>query len=143
MLFGMLALTVAALFAGAAFYVSFAEHPARSALDDRAQLAQWKPAYERGALMQASLAVIGFLLGLAAWWRSGELLWLAGAVVLVANWPYTMLFIMPTNNALKALSPAEAGPASHALLERWGRLHLRRTLLGGLATVLFLWAALG
>jgi uncharacterized membrane protein len=143
MLFGMLALTAAALFAGAAFYVSFAEHPARSALDDRAQLAQWKPAYERGALMQASLAVIGFLLGLAAWWRSGELLWLAGAVVLVANWPYTMLFIMPTNNALKALSPAEAGPASHALLERWGRLHLRRTLLGGLATVLFLWAALG
>ena len=142
MLFGMLALTVTAVFAGAAFYVSFAEHPARSVLDDRAQLTQWKPAYERGALMQASLAVIGFLLGVAAWWRSGELLWLAGAVVLVANWPYTMLFIMPTNKALKALSPAEAGPASRALLERWGRLHLKRTLLGGLATALFLWAAL-
>ena len=142
MLFGMLALTVAALFAGAAFYVSFAEHPARSTLDDAAQLTQWKPAYQRGALMQASLAAIGFLLGVAAWWRSGELLWLAGAVVLVANWPYTMLFIMPTNNALKAVSPAEAGPASRALLERWGRLHLRRTLLGGLATALFLWAAL-
>ena len=142
MLFGMLALTVAALFAGAAFYVSFAEHPARSTLDDAAQLTQWKPAYQRGALMQASLAVIGFLLGVVAWWRSGELLWLAGGVVLVANWPYTMLFIMPTNKALKALSPGEAGPASRALLERWGRLHLRRTLLGGLATALFLWAAL-
>jgi uncharacterized membrane protein len=142
MVFGMLALTVGALFAGAAFYVSFAEHPARSALDDRAQLTQWKPAYERGALMQASLAVIGFLLGVVAWWRSGELLWLAGGVVLVANWPYTMLFIMPTNKALKALSPGEAGPASRALLARWGRLHLRRTLLGGLATALFLWAAL-
>jgi uncharacterized membrane protein len=142
MVFGMLALTVGALFAGAAFYVSFAEHPARSTLDDRAQLTQWKPAYERGALMQASLAVIGFLLGLAAWWQTGELLWLAGAVVLVANWPYTMLFIMPTNNALKAVPPAEAGPASRALLERWGRLHARRTLLGGLATMLFLWAAL-
>ena len=37
---------------------------------------------------------------------------------------------MPTNNTLKALSPDEAGPASRALLERWGRLHLRRTLLG-------------
>jgi hypothetical protein len=74
MALGMLALTVAALFAGAAFYVSFAEHPARSVLDDAAQLAQWKPAYERGALMQASLAAIGFLLGVAAWWRTGELL---------------------------------------------------------------------
>lgn len=142
MALGMLALTVAALFAGAAFYVGFAEHPARLALDERAQLAQWKPAYARGAQMQASLAVIGFLLGTAAWWQSGELLWLAGAIVLVANWPYTMLFIMPTNNALKALSPAEAGPESRALLVRWGRLHLRRTMLGGLATVLFLWAAL-
>jgi hypothetical protein len=53
-----------------------------------------------------------------------------------------MLFIMPTNNALKAIQPAEAGPESRKLLERWGRLHLRRTLLGGLATLLFLWAAL-
>src|SRR5215218_6341873 len=72
MVFGMLALTVGAIFAGAAFYVCFAEHPARSALDDRGQLTQWKPSYQRGALMQASLAVIGFLLGLAAWWRTGE-----------------------------------------------------------------------
>ena len=142
MIFGILALAAAALFAGAAFYVSFAEHPARSsALDDRAQLAQWKPAYERGALMQASLAVIGFLLGVAAWGASGELLWLAGAVVLVANWPYTMLFVMPTNNALKALSPDQAGHESRALLVRWGRLHARRTMLGGLSIALFLWAA--
>lgn len=142
MALGMLALTVAALFAGAAFYVSFAEHPARAALDDRGQLQQWKPAYERGALMQASLAVVGFLLGVAAWWTTGEVLWLAGAVALVANWPYTMLFIMPTNKALKAIQPAEAGPESRKLLERWGRLHFRRTMLGIIATALFLWAAL-
>ncbi len=142
MILGILALTVAALFAGAAFYISFAEHPARSDLDDRAQLQQWKPAYARGYQMQASLAVIGFLLGLGAWWQTRDELWIAGAVVLVANWPYTMLMIMPVNNALNATSLDEAGEESHTLLQRWGRLHARRTMLGIVATLLFLWAAM-
>lgn len=142
MVFGVLALTAAAIFAGAAFYVSFVEHPARAALDARAQLIQWKPSYARGAQMQASLALIGFALGLAAWWRTGDELWAVGAVVLVANWPYTMLMIMPTNNRLKAIPPDEAGVESHALLQRWGRLHLRRTMLGLGSTAFYLWAAI-
>jgi hypothetical protein len=142
MIAGLLALVVAALFAGAAIYINIAEQPARLTLDDRALLAQWKPAYARGFTMQATLAVVGFLLGAAAWWMTGEPLWLAGAVVLVANWPYTLLIIMPVNHKLNAIEPDSAGPESRALIVRWGSLHARRTMLGGLATVLFLWAAL-
>ena len=141
MILGLLALVVAALLAGAAAYINVAEQPARLGLDDRALLAQWKPAYARGFTMQASLAVVGFLLGAAAWWMTGELLWLAGAVVLVANWPYTLLIIMPVNHQLNAIEPQNAGPESRALIVRWGGLHARRTMLGFLATALFLWAA--
>lgn len=135
-----LALIAAALFAGAALYISVAEHPARLQLDDRAALTQWKPAYARGALMQASLAIAGFVLGVAAWWQSGRWLWLIGAVVLVANWPYTFACIMPTNNTLEATDPANAGPRTRSLLETWGRLHAGRTVLGVAATLIFLWA---
>lgn len=142
MLAGHLALTVAALFTGAAFYINVAEQPARLKLDDRALLAQWKPSYARGFVMQASLAVIGFLLGVAAWWTTGNLLWLAGAMTLVANWPFTLFAIMPTNHRINAVSPEEAGPASRRLIRQWGGLHAVRTALGAVATLLFL-AALG
>ena len=142
MLAGQLALIVAALFAGAAVYVSVAEQPARLSLDDRALLTQWKLAYKRGTAMQAPLAIIGFLLGLAAWWQTGHWAWLLGAAILIANWPYTLLGIMPTNNILMATEPASAGPSSRALIGKWAALHAGRTALGLAATLIFLWASM-
>ena len=85
MLIGLLALTVAALFTGAAFYVNFAEQPARLGLKDRPLLAEWKTAYRRGAIMQASLAAIGFILGAIAWWQTGKPAFLAGALLIAGQ----------------------------------------------------------
>jgi hypothetical protein len=136
MLTGGLALTSAALFTGAAFYVNFAEQPARLTLDDRLLLMQWKPAYKRGTVMQSSLAIIGFILGSAAWYQSGALAFLIGAVLMVANWPWTLIVIMPTNRALMATDAATANSASRELLMKWNRLHAIRTA----ATAAFLWA---
>ena len=142
MLAGELALVVAAIFSGAALYVGVAEQPARLHLDDAALLTEWKPAYKRGFAMQAPLAVIGFVLGLIAWWQTSDWLWALGAVVLVANWPYTLVVIMPTNRKLTAIEPARAGPEARALIETWAKLHAGRTGLGFAATLLFLWASL-
>ena len=142
MIFGILALVTAALFAGAAFYVSFAEHPARLELDDRSQLQQWKPSYKRGTIMQGSLAALGFVLGMAAWWQTRDELWIVGAIMLGSNWAYTALMIMPVNNELKAIALDDAGEDSAVLLNRWGKLHVKRTMLGIGATLLFMWASL-
>src|ERR1700693_5423656 len=103
MLAGQLALVTAALFTGAAVYVNVAEQPSRLGLDDRALLTEWKPAYKRGTAMQAPLAIIGFLLGALAAWQTANWLWLLGGIVLVANWPYTLLRIKPTNDRLMAM----------------------------------------
>ena len=89
MTIGLLALTAAATFFGAALYVSVAEQPARLQLDDRALLSEWKPSYKRGAAMQAPLALIGFVLGLIAWWQTSQAGFLVGAVAIVAPWPWT------------------------------------------------------
>ena len=138
MLAGELALAVAAVFAGAALYISLAEQPARLELDDRALLAEWKPAYKRGFAMQAPLAVVGFLLGVAAWWLCGRTAFLIAAALLIANWPWTLFAVMPTNNALMSIPLDDAGPKSRVLILKWSRLHAIRTILGSLAVIVFL-----
>ena len=133
----VLALLCAALFAGAALYITIAEHPARLELADAPLLAQWQPSYRRALPVQAGLAVVGGLAGLAAGWLGGGVGWAVGGVVLLANWPFTMMVIMPVNKRLQALRPVEAGAESRAMLVRWGRLHAVRGGLGLAAAVMF------
>jgi hypothetical protein len=130
----LIALVTAALFTGTAVYVSFAEHPARMQLDDRAALTQWKPSYHRGAMMQAPLALISGAAGIWAWlhWRS-VWPWLVGGVLMLAIIAWTFALIWQTNNKLKAMPLDQAGPETRALLVKWGQLHLGRSVLGVVA----------
>jgi hypothetical protein len=138
MLVGHLALVAAALFSGAALYINWAEQPARLGLSDQPLLDEWKPAYKRGTMMQAPLAVFGFLLGMGAWWQSGALFWIVGAILMLANLPWTLIVIMPTNNTLMAT--AVANGESREMIKRWGTLHAIRTALGLAGTLAFLLA---
>ena len=120
MIAGQLAIIVAAVFAGAAVYINVSEQPARLSLDDCSLLLEWKPAYKRGSGMQAALAVIGFLLGILAWRQTENWRWIVGALILVSNWPYTLLGIMPTNRKLMTANPTTAGPQSRGFVRKWG-----------------------
>jgi len=140
MLAGDLALTMAAVFTGAAIYINVAEQPARLQLDNRSLLAEWKLAYKRGYMMQASLAVAGGLFGLVSFLSSLDLRWLLAAVVLLANWPYTIYVIVPTNRLLMDTPPEAATAETRRMIERWGALHAGRSVLGLVATLIYLWA---
>jgi hypothetical protein len=135
----IVATLAAGLFAGAAIYVSVAEHPARMECGTALAAAEFGPSYRRAAVMQAALAVIGGIAGASAWWLGAGRAWMAGAVVLASVVPFTILVILPTNQRL--LDPAlDKGSAeAHRLLVRWGRLHALRSVAGAISFLLFAW----
>jgi hypothetical protein len=134
----LLATLSAALFTGAAVYINVVEHPARMSLGTAAALAEWRPAYRRGTLMQAPLAVIGLLAAIGAWATGAGSTWLVGGLLLGAVVPFTLVVTFPTNKQL--LDPAIDQNLDHArvLLDRWNRLHAVRSLLSLTALTLFL-----
>lgn len=138
---GLLALVIAALFAGAAIYVGLVEHPARLDLSANMLLRQWKTSYQRGTIMQGGLAAIGGLIGVIAWWAESDWRLLIGALLLLANSPYTMFVIMPVNKTLMDTPEDAANEDTRTQLQRWGRLHSVRSLLGAAATLMLLWGA--
>jgi hypothetical protein len=137
---GLLALVLAAAFAGAAIFINVAEQPARLALDDRAMLIEWQRSYNRAAPMQAGLALASALLGFLAAWQTRDWRWVVGALLILANWPYTLMYIKPTNDRLHATTPDAANDATRRLIAIWNRLHSGRSALGAAATLAYLWA---
>ncbi len=89
--------------------------------------------------MQGSIAIAAALAAVWAAWATRDWRWLVGATLMLANWPYTLITLMPINRTLMALAPEAASGSSRALIEQWGSLHGVRCGLGILATVALLW----
>jgi hypothetical protein len=133
------ALIAATIFAGVALYITIVEHPARLTLDDTSALAQWKPSYDRALPVQATLAIVGGLAGMITWYQSADWQWLVGSIVILSNWPYTLLVIMPTNRLLKSIDTTDSNAQCRTLLVQWGALHSVRSALGIIAAMFFAW----
>jgi anthrone oxygenase-like protein len=133
MISALVATASAGLFAGAAVYVSTVEHPARLSCGTALALREFAPSYRRGAVMQATLAVVGLLASIAAWWQADRVAFLIGGLLLGSVVPFTLVVIFPTNHRLLAPDLDPDSAESRALLERWGTLHAVRSVLGTLA----------
>ena len=86
------------LFFGAAFYINFAEQPARMQLQDDPLLTRWKPSCKRGFVMQASLAIVSRLSGVLAAYQTSQPMFVAGAALILANWPWTVFATFPLDH---------------------------------------------
>jgi hypothetical protein len=131
-----------ALFTGAAVYITFVEHPARMQCGVELAAAEFAPSYRRATVMQATCAAVGLLSSLAAWLAGASLWWLIAGVLLGSVIPFTLIVILPTNKRLLNPTLDKRSAEAERLLARWGRLHAVRSVLSGMAMLLFLYLAI-
>jgi Domain of unknown function (DUF1772) len=127
------------MFTGASVYINLVEHPARMECGVEIAATEFPPSYRRATVMQASLAAVGLVSSIAAWLAGASVLWVVGGVLLGSVIPFTVIVILPTNKRL--LSPAldRRAAETERLFARWGMLHAVRSVLSGLALLLFLY----
>jgi Anthrone oxygenase len=139
----LVAVLACTFFTGAAVYINFVEHPARLSCGTAIAALQWAPSYKRATVMQASLAAVAAMGGVACWAQTANTLWLWGAVLIVAVVPFTLVVIRPTNTRLLQPGRDLKSAETRRLLERWGHLHAVRSAFGMVASVLYVRAASG
>ena len=131
-----------ALFAGAAIYINLAEHPARLECGTELAATVFGPSYHRAAAMQASLAIIATISGIATGISHNSWVWFLGAALIFLVVPFTFIGIMPTNKKLLDPSRDRNSDETLALLIKWGRLHGVRSILSFVATLIYLYQSL-
>ena len=137
----LLATFCCAIFCGAAIYITLVEHPARMECGTEIAATEFGPSYRRAVVMQASLAAIGFVCSIIAWFAGASLWWPIGGVLLGLVIPFTLVVILPTNEQLLAPTLDKSSVQAWELLSRWGRLHAVRSALSTIALIIFLLSA--
>ena len=127
-----------ALFTGASVYVNLVEHPARMQCGVEIAATEFPPSYRRAAVMQATCAAVGLVSSFAAWLAGASFWWLIAGVLLGSVIPFTLIAILPTNKRLLSPTLDRRSAEAERLLARWNALHAVRSVLSGLALLLFL-----
>jgi hypothetical protein len=130
------------LFTGAAVYLSLVEHPARMECGVELAATEFAPSYRRATIMQATLAAVGLVSSIAAWFAGATFWWVVAGVLLGSVIPFTLIVILPTNKLLLSPGLDRRSAQTERLLARWGMLHGVRSVVSGLALLLFLYLAI-
>jgi hypothetical protein len=72
-------------------------------------------------------------------WPGATFWWLVGGLVLGAVIPFTLIVILPTNKRLLSPTLDRRSAQAGQLLTHWSALHAVRSVLSGLALLLFLY----
>lgn len=84
------------------------------------------------------LSIIVTLLALAYSLLTGNWWWFGIAMIMHLNGPYTIFFMMPLNNRLMAENVDPMSTQTATDIQKWGGLHLVRTILNGAIFIAFI-----
>jgi Domain of unknown function (DUF1772) len=129
------------LFTGASVYINLVEHPARMQCGVEIAATEFAPSYRRATVLQATSAAVGLISSIAVWLVGATFWWLVAGILLGSVIPFTLFVILPTNKVLLSPKLDRRSVEAERLLARWGKLHAVRSVLSGMALLLFLYLA--
>jgi hypothetical protein len=130
------------LFTGASVYINLVEHPARMQCGVEIAATEFVPSYRRATVLQATSAAVGLISSIAVWLVGATFWWLVAGILLGSVIPFTLFVILPTNKVLLSPKLDRRSVEAERLLARWGKLHAVRSVLSGMALLLFLYLAI-
>lgn len=134
------------LFVGTQFGVALASslivHPVLAKISRPAAIETFKPFFHKTHNSMITSSIIVTILALAISYLTGNWWWLGVALLMHLNGPYTLKFMMPTNNRLMENNVDPNSEQTIFDLKNWGNLHLVRTIWNGLIFIGFLTLAI-
>lgn len=98
----------------------------------------FKPFFYKTHIWVLVLSIIVTILALAYSIMTGNWWWFGISMIMHLNGPYTVFFMMPLNRRLMDKKVDPLSEQTAADIQKWGGLHLLRTILNGLVFVGFL-----
>ena len=89
--------------------------------------------------MQATLAALGLLSSIVAWFAGATFWWVVAGLLLGSVIPFTLIVMLPTNKQLLSPTLDKRSAETERLLARWGVLHAVRSVLSALALLLLVY----
>lgn len=127
---------------GIALASSLIVHPILAIIRRTSAIEVFKPFFHKTHKAMITFSIVVTIFTLAISLIGGNWWWFGVSLLMHLNGPYTLKFMMPTNNRLMA---DEVNPDSEQTiydLKNWGKLHLVRTIWNGGIFLAFLYLAI-
>jgi hypothetical protein len=138
--FAVGAIVGAAAFAGVGIHSSNADVHSLLKLSPSAAVTFFHALFPRAKTVQIATLLLSIIdASGAAYFTQGltRNLFIAGAIINAIVFPYTGLALVPINNQILAIKPAEADSAAMELIKKWGQRNWVRPILTSISLCLF------